>query len=147
MYALRLVIALCLLQLNITFSKASDMRPGLYEVIVKVELPHITTPVHIIRKNICYTNKQLRENMAFSILSENPLSKCEQLSICSSSNRFKFQIVCPGRKSGYAFGTFTTTPRNFSGSIRMNMGGKNMTIIERQDGKYIGPCIKHSGKN
>lgn len=125
-----------------TFANASDLQAGLYEIVVKVELPNLTVPSHVFKKRVCITNKELSEKSFFGILSDNPLSNCGYKPLSSTPREVKFQIVCPGKRSAYAYGTFTMHFKKFSGSIKMNMGGKNMTLIERQDGKYIGPCKK-----
>jgi len=48
--------------------------------------------------------------------------------------------VCAGPNRGSAVAVFDTKQNTYQGTIRMNMGGKNMTMSETQAGKRIGDC-------
>jgi hypothetical protein len=49
-------------------------------------------------------------------------------------------IACAGPNRGSAVATFETKGTTYRGTIKMNMGGKNMTMSETQAGKRIGDC-------
>lgn len=51
-----------------------------------------------------------------------------------------FDIVCPGRNAASGSAIYRLAAESFEGRISMKMGGKNMTMFERQVGRRIGDC-------
>ena len=119
---------------------ANRLEPGLYEIAVEVELPNIlrtSTPTTVRR---CITKLQIETQDAFQIESDNPIARCKRSPIRTGSGKAGFQAVCAGGSGGYAEALFVMSADGFTGAIRMDMGGKNMTLIERQTGRRIGAC-------
>ena len=65
---------------------------------------------------------------------------CALLDYQVTADTAVYRIACQGPNKGSAVAVFDTTATTYRGSIKMNMGGKNMTMSETQIGKRIGEC-------
>ncbi len=74
------------------------------------------------------------------ILSDNPLKRCALVDYQASAGSARYRIVCEGPNRGRASAAFDLQQHAFRGTIQMDMGGKNMTMAERQTGRRIGDC-------
>lgn len=113
---------------------------GLYEIIARVELPNVPPVAAPIKATRCLTGGALRTGAAFGVLSRNPLGSCARSDVNVSRGAATFRITCPGPNAPWADARFEVTPAGFKGVIHMNMGGKNMTMTERQSARRIGDC-------
>ncbi len=135
-----LAIALIGMLMGSTATQALDLSPGLYEIEVMMALPNVQNVAAPIKITQCITADDLRSGRAFFVLSDNPLQACELVDYRPADNTFTYRVVCPGPNRGSAFAEFQTTTETYRGAIKMNMGGKNMTMSETQLGKRIGNC-------
>jgi hypothetical protein len=116
------------------------LAPGLYQVEVRISLPNVqdvAAPIVLAR---CVSPAALESGQAFFVLSDNPLKNCNLLDYQATADTVIYRIACPGPNMGSAVALFETTGAAYRGSIKMNMGGKNMTMSEAQIGKRIGDC-------
>jgi hypothetical protein len=138
----RIAATLALAALAVAGTAAADpaLIPGLYRVEVRIALPNVqnVAPPLVVKK--CITPADLRSGQAFSVLSDNPLKTCDLLDYEVTGNTAAYRIACAGPNRGSAVGVFDTGTAAYRGTIRMNMGGKNMTMSETQAGKRIGDC-------
>lgn len=125
-----------------TGSIAADpsLTPGLYQVEVRISLPNVQDVAAPIVTTRCVGAADLKSGQAFFVLSDNPLKNCDLLDYQATPDTALYRIVCPGPNMGSAVALFETTGAAYRGSVKMNMGGKNMTMSETQVGKRIGDC-------
>lgn len=125
-----------------TESNAADLSltPGLYLVEVRISLPNVQDVAAPIVLTRCISPADLKSGQAFFVLSDNPLKNCDLLDYQAAADTVAYRIVCRGPNMGSAVGLFEATGTAYRGSIKMNMGGKNMTMSETQVGKRIGDC-------
>jgi len=125
-----------------TTLSAADLvlRPGLYEVEVRISLPNVgeAAPPNLVTR--CITPDDVRSGGAFFILSDNPLRQCGVLDYQTTSSTVVYRIECAGPNRGSAVATFDIKETAYRGTIKMNMGGKNMIMSETQKGKRTGDC-------
>jgi hypothetical protein len=125
-----------------TASSASEpaLRPGLYEVDVRISLPNVgeAAPPSLITR--CITPDDVRSGGAFFILSDNPLRQCAVLDYQTTASTVVYRIECAGPNRGSAVASFDIKETTYRGTIKMNMGGKNMIMSEAQAGKRTGDC-------
>lgn len=123
-----------------TVASAGDtvLEPGEYEVEMRLELPHVKDmEVQRIAK-VCISNSA---SHGIVVLSENnPLTHCPVSNVKQSVDELTFDIVCEGHNQAIAWAKFRLWSDRFAGAFDMKMGGKNMTMTERQAGRRIGPC-------
>jgi hypothetical protein len=116
------------------------LTPGLYEVEVRISLPNVQDTAAPIVLTRCVRPADLQSGQAFFVLSDNPLKNCDLLDYQVTPDTAIYRIACPGPNRGSAVAVFDTTGTAYHGNIKMNMGGKNMTMSETQIGKRIGDC-------
>jgi hypothetical protein len=114
--------------------------PGRYQVEVRIALPNVQDVAAPLLLSLCISENDVRSGRAFFILSDNPLKTCDVRDFQRAADGVSYRIVCPGHNRGSAFAVFETTRNSYRGSIKMNMGGKNMTMSETQVGTWVGEC-------
>jgi hypothetical protein len=120
---------------------AEPLRPGLYEIAVRVLMPNVGDAIGPTVEHRCLSNAAVAVGDTFSVMSKNnPLAACPRVAGASESQRITFQIVCEGPNMAKADASFDVFGDRFEGRIVMNMGGKNMTLSEHQVGRRIGDC-------
>jgi hypothetical protein len=114
------------------------LQPGEYEVQMKLEMPHVEDMGVQKTAKICVTGSGTH---GIVVLSENnPLARCPASNIRQNADELTFDLICEGHNQAVAWAKFQLWPDRFSGVFDMKMGGKNMTMSERQTGKRIGVC-------
>jgi hypothetical protein len=123
-------------------SGAADppLTPGLYQVEVRIALPNVQDVAAPMVLTRCVSPADLSSGQAFFVLSDNPLKNCDLLDYQVTAGTATYRIVCPGPNMGSAVAVFETTRTTYRGSIKMNMGGKNMTMSETQAGRRVTDC-------
>ena len=136
---MRLPIFLALFAIP-TAASAGDtvLEPGEYEVEIRLELPHVMDMEVQRTAKVCISNSAPYGIVALS--ENNPLARCPASNVKQSVDELTFDLVCEGHNQAIAWAKFRLWPDRFAGAIDMKMGGKNMTMTERQAGRRIGPC-------
>lgn len=119
---------------------ADDARlePGEYEIQMRLELPHLEDMGASKTATACLTGEP---PYGLVVLSDNnPLAKCPISNVRRADDALTFDIICDGGNQGVASGVFALGDNRFTGVITMKMGGKNMTMTERQIGRRVGAC-------
>jgi hypothetical protein len=117
-----------------------SLTPGLYQVEVRISMPNVqdvAVPFVVTR---CINSDDLESGQAFFVLSDNPLKTCELVDYRATAGTATYRIACAGPNRGSAVALFDVNASGYRGTIKMNMGGKNMTMSETQVGKRIGNC-------
>jgi hypothetical protein len=118
----------------------SSLTPGLYQVEVRIGLPNVQDVAAPLVVSRCLSPDDLESGQAFFVLSDNPLKSCELVDYEATPGTAIYRIACAGPNRGSAVAVFDTKATTYRGTIKMNMGGKNMTMSETQAGKRIGDC-------
>ena len=116
------------------------LEPGRYQVEVRISLPNVAVVAPALNLTRCIGPDDLLSGEAFSVLSDNPLRTCGMVDYQTTQRTASYRIECAGPNRGYAIAAFDVRPNSYRGTIKMNMGGKNMTMAETQVGKRIGDC-------
>jgi hypothetical protein len=114
--------------------------PGEYEVSVRLELPHLEDMATTKLARICVTGGEGGTHGLAVLGGNNPLARCPASNIHEDGGVLTFDIVCPGGNAATGSAKYTLRAQGFDGAIAMKMGGKNMTMTERQLGRRIGSC-------
>jgi len=116
-------------------------RSGLYEVISRLELPHLERWAIDKKTWICLFSHQESHAIPLPVLSgNNPFADCSASNFTMHAGTFQYDIFCPGRGAAKAHAIYELGPDKFSGRIAMVMGAKNMTMTEVQHAKRVGDC-------
>jgi len=121
--------------------RAEPLLPGKYLVTVRLELPHIEdVPGATREERICVTAGDAGTHGLVVLSDHNPLRSCPASNVLQNGDSLTFDIICPGGDAAVGSARFTMRAEHFDGAITVKMGGKNMTMIERQSGRRIGNC-------
>ncbi|WP_334146707.1 DUF3617 domain-containing protein [Hyphomicrobium sp.] len=136
---MRLLILLALIAVpGPTRAGDTVLEPGEYEVEMRLELPHLEDMGAQRTAKVCITNGGTH---GIVVLSENnPLARCPSSNVTQSGDELSFDLICEGHNQAVAWAKFQLWPNRFVGAFDMKMGGKNMTMTERQTGRRIGTC-------
>jgi hypothetical protein len=113
---------------------------GWYQVEVRIALPNVQEVAAPMVVSRCISAADLQSGQAFGVLSDNPLKECDVLDYQVSDGTATYRIACQGPNKGSAVAVFDLARDAYRGVIKMNMGGKNMTMSEAQAGKRTGDC-------
>jgi len=137
------LVVLALSPLQVVADQAR-LEPGEYEIQMRLELPHLEDMGAAKTTAVCLTAEP---PYGLVVLSDNnPLARCPISNVRRTGDALTFDIICEGGNQGVASAIFTLGGNRFTGAISMKMGGKNMTMTERQTGRRIGACA-HSPRS
>lgn len=122
-------------------SAAEPLPRGVFAVDASVQIPNVAGPSWRSTRYVCLDPGARDERLPMPVLSpNNPFTSCEARDIERTSERLRYRIVCAGRDSARALASYVLSADGFRGEIAMVLGGKNMTLTERQVGRYLGEC-------
>ena len=114
------------------------LRPGAYEVEVRLDLPHLDGAGGRKRVRLCLDGVPAR---GLPVLGDNtPLAGCPVSDLRWEGEALGFTIACEGRNQPSAKAVYRLAPEGFEGRVSMRLGGKNMTLTEVQTGRWRGAC-------
>lgn len=116
---------------------------GLYKISVSLELPNLPDMSANKTDKVCIKTDDNGVSGLVALSENNPLAKCPVKNNRLKGNELYFDIACPGGNAAVASAKFVLSQDRFVGAITMKMGGKNMTMTERQTGHRIGACKKY----
>jgi hypothetical protein len=121
-------------------SAAAALEPGEYEVSVRLDLPHVDGATASRTTPVCVTEGRNDTHGLTALSTNNPFGGCAASNIREDAGTLLFDIACPGPNAATASARYTFKEQDFDGTITMKMGGKNMTMTERQHGRRTGGC-------
>jgi hypothetical protein len=116
------------------------LTPGVYDVQVETALPNTYNIASRTIVRHCVTPADLVTGRAFFVFSDNPLRACALQDYDVRQAKVRYRITCPGPNAASAFAEFELQPTHYHGTIQMQMGGKNMTIVETQRAMRFAAC-------
>lgn len=114
------------------------MRNGLYTVSVEPRIPNVDVKHLKVQAEICWQGPG-HASMPLGPLGPGPLKTCPATAR-STEGGIEVTTKCPGPNMGWALSRYRVTSEGFRGWVSMNMGGKNMTVTEKQTGTWVGRC-------
>jgi hypothetical protein len=116
-------------------------RSGSYEIIARLELPHLERWAVDKTAVICLPPTLNNDEIPIPIVSaNNPFAKCTVANLMTQTPKLEYDIVCPGRGAAKGHASYILSNDTFSGRVAMVLGAKNMTMTEVQQGRRIGNC-------
>jgi Protein of unknown function (DUF3617) len=139
--ALSIAILLAVSVPEATWSEGRLPQGGSYELITRLELPHLERWAVDKTTIVCLPNVRSGNALPIPVVSaNNPFAKCSAVNLTADSPKLEYDIVCPGRGAAKGHATYILSTETFSGRVAMVMGGKNMTMTEVQRARRIGEC-------
>ena len=111
---------------------------GAYRVAVHIVIPNVETRDYDFETEICWRGVD-DPAMPLGPLGPGPVARCPSQAQ-ETPEGLSVTTACEGPNAGFATATYATTAGGFSGQVAINLGGKNMTLGERQRGTRTGDC-------
>jgi hypothetical protein len=121
--------------------ETAPLQPGEYQVSIRLELPHIEGKGLVTTMaSICVPPGDAGTQGLFVLSDLNPLRSCPASNVRRNGDTLTFDIACPASDAAVGSASYTIRAEHFDGTIAVKMGGKNMTMVERQSGRRVGNC-------
>lgn len=114
------------------------LRKGLYVVKVEPKIPNVDLKGAESEVRICWQGPG-KAKTPLGPLGPGPLKNCPATARATEGG-MEVTTRCPGPNMGHALSRYRVTSDGFRGWVSMNMGGKNMTVTEKQTGTWVGRC-------
>jgi hypothetical protein len=141
MIALGITAAAVAASIRLAAQQGALLQPGEYRVKVRLELPNVEDTGDAARsESICVTAGHSGTHGLVVLSDSNPLRTCPVSNVLREGDTLTYDIVCAGSDAAVGAARYTLRAERFEGAILVKMGGKNMTMIERQSGRRVGSC-------
>jgi hypothetical protein len=120
---------------------ASEATPArLYEVITETGMPHLEENLRYAttREKRCLTDEELAS--AFPILKSASLADCKLRHESRSGDAASYLLVCDGGHGTTGSASWRVGEQSIVGTLKVKLGGKNMTFFQRVTAKPLGQC-------
>lgn len=135
---------LCLLCFAAAHAAAGpNMKPGLWEQTVKMEMPGMPQAMQEHKSQRCVTPKDLEDPRKVGPGSDpRTAGQCEVSNFRMQGNTATWDMACKGQQQMKGSGSMTYQGDRYSGVNRMtmNQGGQTMTMTMNYSGRYLGDC-------
>jgi hypothetical protein len=135
---LRWCIAAAALGLVPASAQADQSR--LYEVVIETGMPNLEENLRYAttKSTHCFNDSELAQS--FSALRHDALRGCELEHARHLSNGSSYDLTCKGSTETHGNATWSVTPERKIGTLRVKLGGKNMTFFQRVSARVWGAC-------
>jgi hypothetical protein len=138
------VALLCLLSFAAAHASAGpNMKPGLWEQTVKMEMPGMPQAMPEQKSQRCVTPKDLEDPRRVGPGADpRTAGQCEVSNFRMQGNTATWDMACKGEQQMKGSGSMTYQGDRYSGVNRMtmNQGGQTMTMTMNYSGRYLGDC-------
>jgi hypothetical protein len=114
--------------------------PGEYDLSTQTVLPHLE---EALRHATTRARQCLRAPDAtgvFPLLLHQAFSGCSLVADAQASDGLHFTLQCTNRQAATGSAVFAIDGSSMSAVLEIKMGGKNMTLSQRLQGRRVGPC-------
>ena len=123
---------------------APNMKEGLWETTVKMEMAGMPggMPPQTVRR--CYTKKDLEDPAKTAPSSGQRDNRCKMTDYKLQGNTASWKVVCEGEGAATGTGTVTYAGNSYSGNqtITMKRGNQAQNMTMQYSGKHLGECKK-----
>ena len=129
---------------GIAHAAAPNMKEGLWEITVRMEMPGMPggMPPQVMQQ--CFTRKDL-EDPRRTVPSGGPGdSNCQMTDYKMQGNTATWNMACKGEGAMTGSGSITYSGTSYAGTNRMTMteGGSGQTMTMHYSGRHLGACRK-----
>lgn len=114
--------------------------PRLYALITETGMPHLEANLRyaVVREQRCLSRDDLSQ--AFWMLGEVSLQDCRLVKAMEDADGAAYRLHCDGGHGTSGDARWTFEAEAITGTLRVRLGGKNMTFYQRITGKPVGAC-------
>lgn len=126
------------------YAAAPQMKEGLWEITVTMDMPGMPKNVPPQKVQQCITRKDLENPQSMARSPDAAGNPCETTDYRLQGNTATWKMSCRGENAMTGTGSMTFTETSYRGTSRMTVtrGGETMNMTMSYAGRYIGPCPK-----
>lgn len=135
----RLVFCLAGLALSSAGAAAPSMKPGLWEITMKMEGAGMPASIPPTKIQHCYRAEDLKD-LRNTVPEKNP--NCKVSNWKESGHTVTWNMACTGEHAMTGSGSITYSGDSYTGTNKMTMthGGQKMTMTQKYSAKRVGDC-------
>lgn len=122
-----------------------NMKEGLWEITMKMEMPGMPAGMKPQVMQQCITRKEIDDPRKATPGGADPKdNRCQVTDHKMQGNTATWNMACKGENAMTGSGSITYNGTSYSGTNKMTMtrGGKAQTMTMHYTGKYLGDCKK-----
>ena len=127
-----------------TLAAAPNMKEGLWEITVKMEIPGMPAgaPPQVMQQ--CVTQKDFENPQTMAPANNPQSSRCETTDYRVQGNTATWKMACKGENAMTGTGSMTFSGASYTGTNKMSMkhGDQTMNMTMNYAGRHLGPCKK-----
>jgi hypothetical protein len=142
-FAVSLFIATLLLSGRV-WADAVAIQPGVYMIVSETVMPHLEE----MRRNKSHERGCLRDGepeAVFPVLRQPAFKGCMLMDERRENGRRSYGLQCETDYVATGSAQLDVTPERIVATLRVQMGGKNMTFTQRVEAVRHGPCDEGEG--
>ena len=123
---------------------APNMKEGLWEITVKMDMPGmpVSAPPQVVQQ--CVTRKDMENPQKMAPGNDPNSGRCETSDYKLQGNTATWKMACKGENAMTGTGSMTFSGTSYTGTNKMAMkqGDQTMNVTMNYAGKHLGPCKK-----
>lgn len=121
---------------------SESMPPGRYEMTTETGMPHLEENLRYstTRETRCLARQDLAT--AFPALGHSSLAGCRLEGETREHAIVSYVLACEGVSGTSGDAVWQVTDRRISGTLRVKLGGKNMTFYQRVTAVFLDQCAR-----
>jgi hypothetical protein len=135
-----------MLLLPVTASGAApNMKEGLWEITMKMEMPGMPAGMKPQVMQQCVTKKDMEDPRKTTPGGADPKdNRCQMTDYKMQGNTATWNMACKGENAMTGSGSITYSGTSYTGTNKMTMmrGGKSQTMTMQYNAKHLGDCKK-----
>lgn len=131
---------LCLPAAFTDASQAAGSPARLYQMTTETGMPHLEANLRyaVVSETRCMSRADL--SMVFWMLNDVSLQDCRLVKTAEDADSAIYALECTGGHGTSGDARWRFESGAITGTLRVRLGGKNMTFFQRVNAKPIGPC-------
>ena len=137
MMKMKLVFAIAaLVSLPTAVLANNGIRPGMWEVTSKMEMPGMPMAMPAATVKHCYTKEDVKDQKKVITRDKD----CKVTELKGSGNKVTWKMVCIGKNAGTFTGETLFSGDSYDSVMKMQSNGKGRSMTIKAKGKRVGNC-------
>lgn len=137
------VLATALLLAIHAHGATPNMKEGLWEITMKMEMAGMPAGMPAQVMQHCVTKKDLSDpNRTPGSAADPRNNQCKMTDHKMEGNKASWKVTCEDGTTGSGTATYSNTSYTSTSTITSNRGGKAQTVKMEHSGRYLGDCKK-----
>jgi hypothetical protein len=119
---------------------------GEYDLTLQTVLPHLEEALRYATTRTRQCLDAPDATSVFPLLRHQAFTGCSLVPGAQASDGLRFDLQCANREAATGSAVFAVEANHVSAVLELKMGGKNMTLSQRLQGRRVGACPESTPK-